>query len=473
VFRAKLGHRAQAGRARPAVLRPLPASISREADDYQHRLVTPPTVPVTPDEYDCDVLVIGAGPSGSSCAYWLAKAGHDVVLVEKKAFPREKTCGDGLTPRSVRQLQDMGLGPELASCHRFEGLRAHGFGRSLVMPWPEVKGLPPYGYVVTRKDLDGLVAGNAAKSGASLWEHTEAVEPIMEGPSLRGARLAAKGDDGHAGQVTARYVVVADGANSRFGWALGNQRKRAYPQGMALRGYWSSPRHDEPWIDSWLDLKDEAGNAMPGYGWIFPLGDGRINVGVGLLSSGDRWKGVNTTQMLEAFCSQAPASWGIRPETCLGPATGGRLPMGFAVGPRSGPSHLVVGDAGGSINPFNGEGITYGYETGRMAAQVLHEALSSGDAAVLSLYEERLQAEYGLYYRVARAFVRAISRPQVMRACTATGMQSRSLMEWLLRIMSNLLRPEELGPAEAAYKAIAAIARAKTPSELKQAQRQR
>lgn len=107
-----------------------------------------------------------------------------------------------------------------------------------------------------------------------------------------------------------------------------------------------------------------------------------------------------------------------------------------------------------------------------MAAEVLHEALTSGDAAVLRLYEERLQAEYGLYYRVARAFVRAISRPQVMRACTATGMQSRSLMEWLLRIMSNLLRPDEMGPAEAAYKAIAAIARAKTPSELKQAQRQ-
>ena len=99
---------------------------------------------------------------------------------------------------------------------------------------------------------------------------------------------------------------------------------------------------------------------MPGYGWIFPLGDGRINVGIGLLSSGDRWKGVNTTQMLEAFCRQAPASWGIKPETCLGPATGGRLPMGFSVSPRSGPSHLVVGDASGSINPFNGEGITYG-----------------------------------------------------------------------------------------------------------------
>jgi flavin-dependent dehydrogenase len=203
---------------------------------------------------------------------------------------------------------------------------------------------------------------------------------------------------------------------------------------------------------------------MPGYGWIFPVGDGRVNVGVGLLTTSAKWKGANTTQMLESFCRFVPESWGISPETCLGPATGGRLPMGLSVGPRVGPTHLVVGDASGMINPFNGEGISYGYETGRLAANVLSEALGAGDAGLLRLYEERLQADYGLYYRVARAFVRAISRPQVMRACVATGMQSRSVMEWLLRIMSNLLRPDEVGPAEAAYRTLVAIARVKPAS---------
>jgi geranylgeranyl reductase family protein len=409
----------------------------------------------------CDVLVIGSGPSGSACAYWLAKAGHDVVLLERKAFPREKTCGDGLTPRSVRQLEDMGLGPELSSAHRWHGLRSHGFGRTLEMSWPDVKGMPAHGYVVTRKDLDGLVAAKAAKAGAQLWEHTEAVEPVMEGGELRGARVIAKGDDGHSGTVMARYVVLAEGANSRFGWAIGNLRDRQFPQGMALRGYWTSPRHDEPWIDSWLDLRDEKGNYMPGYGWIFPVGDGRVNVGVGLLTTSDRWKGANTTQMLESFVKFAPASWDLRPETCLGPATGGRLPMGLSVGPRSGPSHLVVGDSAGMISPFNGEGIAYGYETGRLAAVVLSEALSAGDPSVLADYERRLEAEYGMYYRLARAFVRAISRPQVMRACVMTGMYSRPLMEWLLRIMSNMLRPEEAGIPEVAYKALVGIARAK------------
>jgi geranylgeranyl reductase family protein len=409
----------------------------------------------------CDVLVIGSGPSGSSCAYWLAKAGHDVVLVERKAFPREKTCGDGLTPRSVRQLEDMGLGPELSSAHRWQGLRSHGFGRTLEMAWPDVKGMPTYGYVVTRKDLDGLVAGQAAKAGAQLWEHTEAVELVVQGNEVRGARVVAKGDDGHTGTVMARYVVLAEGANSRLGWALGNKRDRNFPQGMALRGYWTSPRHDEPWIDSWLDLRDEKGNYMPGYGWIFPMGDGRVNVGVGLLTTSDRWKGANTTQMLDAFVKFAPASWDLRPETCLGPATGGRLPMGLSVNPRSGPSHLVVGDSAGMISPFNGEGIAYGYETGRLAAGVLDEALTRGDARVLGEYEKRLDAQYGVYYRLARAFVRAISQPQVMRACVMTGMYSRPLMEWLLRIMSNMLRPEETGIPELAYKALVGIARFK------------
>ena len=138
-------------------------------------------------EHHCDVLVIGAGPSGAACAYWLAKAGHEVLLLERKSFPREKTCGDGLTPRSVRQLHDMGLGAELLASHRYQGLRSHGFGRTIELAWPEVKGLPGYGYVVTRKDLDAMVAGRAAKAGATLWEHTEAAEPVMANGALHGA----------------------------------------------------------------------------------------------------------------------------------------------------------------------------------------------------------------------------------------------------------------------------------------------
>jgi geranylgeranyl reductase family protein len=427
----------------------------------------------------CDVLVVGGGPSGAACAYWLASAGHDVVMVERKRYPREKTCGDGLTPRSVRQLEDMGLADELAGAGpRFEGLRSHGFGRTLELTWPDHPDLPGYGYVITRKDLDALVAERAAKAGATVWEGTEAIEPVVESGLVRGARVRTKaparasagagaepGPHAIAGtpdtpvQVRARYTVVADGANSRFGRSLGTSRNRAYPQGMAIRGYWTSPRHDEPWIDSWLDIRDKAGNVLPGYGWIFPVGDGRINVGIGLLSTFNQWKAVNTTHLLQSFADYAPESWDIRPETACGPATGGRLPMGMSVGPHAGPTWLVVGDAGGTINPFNGEGIAYAYESGRFAADAVHLALTSGDGMALQTYQQRLDEAYALYYKVARAFVRIIGRPELMKVLVTTGMRSRSLMEWVLRIMANLLRPDELGPAEAAYRAVATLAR--------------
>ena len=191
------------------------------------------------------------------------------------------------------------------------------------------------------------------------------------------------------------------------------------------------------------------------------MGDGRVNVGVGLLSTSRQWKSVNTSKLMDAFVGWAPKSWDIRPETSCGPPTGGRLPMGLAVGPSTGPGWLTTGDAMGAINPFNGEGIAYAYETGRYAAEALHDALSSSPGADgdLAAYAQRVQDEYALYFKVARAFVRIIGRPALMRAMVGTGMHSRTLMEWVLRIMANLLRPDELGPAEAAYRAVAAIAR--------------
>ena len=405
-----------------------------------------------------DVLVVGGGPSGAACAYWLAEAGLDVLLVEKKRYPREKTCGDGLTPRSVKELHDMGLADELAGYHRFEGLRSIAFGRTLELRWPDHPTYPSFGYVITRKDLDHLVAERAVKNGATVWQASEAVAPLVEGGLVRGASIHRK-DAGTTEDVRARYVVVADGANSRFGRALGTSRDRSYPLGMAIRGYFESPRHDEPWIESHLDIRDKAGNVLPGYGWIFPVGDGRVNVGIGLLSTFNQWKAVNTTHLMEAFVDYAPSSWGISPGTSCGPPTGGRLPMSLSVGPHAGPTYLVVGDAGGSINPFNGEGIAYAYETGRMAAAAVADAVRTGDGLALQQYGLQLEDTYGLYFKVARAFVKIIGRPELMRLLVSTGMRSRTLMEWVLRIMANLLRPDELGPAEAAYKAVAAIAR--------------
>jgi flavin-dependent dehydrogenase len=254
-------------------------------------------------------------------------------------------------------------------------------------------------------------------------------------------------------------VVIADGSNSRFGRALGTERNRRSPIGMALRGYYSSARHDDLFIESHLDLRDLSGAVVPGYGWIFPLGDGRVNVGVGLLTVAGRWKGLNTSHLMDAFVQSAPRSWGLSPETSCGPPTGGKLPMGFAIHPMSGPNALVIGDAAGSINPFNGEGIAYGYETGRLAASCLSRALSGEGASAVADYERRLQDSYGEYYRVGKAFVKLISNPQVLHACMLTGMAVPPIMTGLLRIMSNLMRPDAHGAPEMAYQALSAVGR--------------
>jgi geranylgeranyl reductase family protein len=405
-----------------------------------------------------DVLVVGGGPAGAAAGYWLARLGHDVVVVEKKTFPREKTCGDGLTPRAVHQLGEMGLADQLSRFHKYDGLRLTAMGKALELDWPSHPVYPPHGYVVRRRELDTMVATNAESQGATLLQGYEALSPIIERGFVRGAVVQAAGVQEPI-EIRATYVVVADGANSRFGRALGTFRTKDWPYGTAIRTYWESPRHAEPWIESALDVKDRNGNPLPGYGWIFPVGDGTVNIGVGLLSTFRDFKSVNTTHLLDAYAHMVADRWEIDPDNPQCKATSGRIPMGGSVGPKSGPTYLVIGDAAGSVNPFNGEGIDYAYETGRLAAEVLHEALAGNDPTALQRYPSRLDAEYGQYFKVARLFAQVIGRPALMRELTRVGMHNRTLMEWVLRIMANLLRPDEIGPAEAAYKAAAALAR--------------
>ena len=406
-----------------------------------------------------DVLVVGGGPAGAATGFWLAKAGHDVCVLERKAFPRDKTCGDGLTPRAVHQLREMGLEPAIAArYHRHDGLRAEAHGITLELPWPDHPVFPSYGYVVRRRDLDWMVAEQAAAAGAELRQSSEALRPLTRDGHVIGALVKDKAS-GETREVHARYVVVADGSLSRFGRALGTARNKSYPQGIAIRGYFESPLSADPWIESCLDVHDRDGRSLPGYGWIFPLGDGTINVGIGLLSTYKGYRDVNTTHLMNEWAATAPERWGIDPDAMLAPPTGGRLPMAGSVNPKVGPNWLIVGDAAGSINPFNGEGIDYAYETARTAADLIDEAIVSGTGQPLQRYTAMLDDEYGLYFKVARSFARIIGQPVLMRELTRVGMRSQSLMEWVLRIMANLLRDDELGPAEAAYRSVARIAR--------------
>ncbi|MCY4037738.1 MAG: geranylgeranyl reductase family protein [bacterium] len=406
-----------------------------------------------------DLLVVGGGPAGAATAYWAARHGLDVVVVERKQFPRDKTCGDGLTPRAVKALCDMGLGQELPRYHRYGGLRAVAHKRTMELAWPQHPVFPDYGYVVRRRDLDQLVADHAVGAGAALALGTEATRPLLADGLLDGAEVVDKAT-GRTRQIQARYVAVADGANSRFGRALGAARDRTYPQGMAIRTYFESPLHDTPWIESALDMRDRNGDSLPGYGWIFPLGDGCVNVGVGLLSTFRHYSSVNTSHLMREFAATLPAYWEIDPDRPLMDPVGGRLPMAGSVNPKAGPNHLVVGDAAGSVNPFNGEGIDYAYETGKMAADLVAEAIATGDSGVIGRYPTMLEENYGAYFRVARIFAGLIGRPTLLRGLTRVGMQSRPAMAWALRIMANLMDPDNPGPAEHIFKAAARVSRA-------------
>ncbi len=398
--------------------------------------------PQVGEELSSTVVVVGGGPSGASCAYWLATRGISVTVVERKHFPRDKTCGDGLTPRAVVQLEAMGLGSDLAArFHRYEGLRAVAFGKSLEIPWPRHPLMPNYGFVARRRELDALVLANAAAHGATVLEAHDATDVELEGARIR-AVLARRSDDGATVRLSGRWFVSAEGSNARLARALGAQRDTRQPLGLAIRTYLPSPRADDPWIESALDVRDERGHVMPGYGWVFPVGDGTVNVGFGILTNQGAWRHVNTTTELERFIDSVRERWDLDvAHPVLAKPTGGKLPMGTSITPVAGPNYLFVGDAAATINPFNGEGISYAMETGRLAASLIAHAVRSGHDAPLARYPRLLSQRYGAYYALGRRFVRLISDPRVMAPGVWLAMRGTATMSPVVHAMANLLPP--------------------------------
>ena len=412
-------------------------------------------MPTSPTQ--TDVLVIGAGPSGAAASYWLARSGYSVVLVDKSAFPRDTSCGGALTPRSVQQLIDMGLSAQLETFHTVDGVRLCSAGRTIELPWPSHDVFGNVGKVVDRGRLDSIVAQHAVAEGAVLLDRHEALQPIVERGFVRGAVVQAGGEEPI--ELRATYVVVADGANSRFGRALGTFRTREWPYATAICGLWKSSASADRWLESHLGIDDRNGNAIPGFGWVFPVGDGTISVGLGLLSTFREFKGINSAHLLESFIHQQADRLEIDPQDSVDRPISGRIPMGCSVGPAAGPSYLVVGDAAGSVSPFNGDGIAAAFETGRLAADVIARALKEGQAAILQQFPRLVDQEFGQHFHVGRLFARAVGRPTVMRQLTRVGMSSPSVMSSMFRIQSNMLRANQTGPAEVAFATAAALSK--------------
>ena len=385
-----------------------------------------------------DVLVVGAGPGGSAAAAHAASAGRDVVLLDAATFPRDKTCGDGLTPRAITELDALGLGHFLADRPRIEGLALHGWGTRQLVPWPSGR-FPSYGSAVTRTELDDAVRTLAVTRGARMVQGAKAVDVSITGGRVdevvitHGAEIV---------RIAADEVIVADGVRSALGKALGREWHRDTAYGVAARAYVSSDRADDTWMGSHLELRGPDGELLPGYGWVFPLGargpgTGLLNVGVGALATAKRPAHIALRPILEHYATMVADDW----STSGAPQqlTSALLPMGGAVTGVAGRNWMLIGDAAACVNPLNGEGIDYALETGRLAV----ELLCDGSTDHTTRWRDILDEHYGLAFSAARRLAGLLTVPQTVPLLGRPGIRSQRLMSMVVRVMGNLITPDD------------------------------
>ncbi len=379
-----------------------------------------------------DVLVVGAGPAGSAAAAWAARAGLDVVLADAAVFPRDKTCGDGLTPRAIGELQRLGLEDWLRAHTVNQGLRAHGFGQTLMLPWPGGT-LPSWGSAVARTELDDHLRTTAIKAGADAVDGARAVDVRREGDRVA-AVVFRSGSETF--EIECQRVVVADGVRSPLGKVLGRVWHRDTVYAVAGRAYVASELSDDPWISSHLELRGEDDEILSGYGWIFPLGTGEVNIGVGSLATSKRPANVAVKPLMQHYADERREDFKLSGE--LRAPTSALLPMGGAVSHVAGPNWALIGDAAACVNPLNGEGIDYGLESGRMVAEVLAEGHDLD-----RLWPAMLSDQYGESFSIARRLAGLVTVPRVLPALGPAGMRSDWLMTLALRWMGNLVTDED------------------------------
>ncbi|GAB2970670.1 geranylgeranyl reductase family protein [Nocardioides montaniterrae] len=392
-----------------------------------------------PTPQTTDVLVVGAGPAGSGAAAWCARLGLDVVLADAAVYPRDKTCGDGLTPRAISELEKLGLRDWVRSHTVNHGLRAHGFGQTLHLPWPGGS-LPDWGSAIPRTELDDHLRTTAIKAGAVGIDGARAVDVRLESGRVVAVTFETGGRGGERFDIACKRLVVADGVRSPLGKLLGREWHRDTVYGVAGRTYVASTMADDPWISSHLELRGEDGKILSGYGWLFPLGSaaGEMNLGVGTLATAKRPADIAIKPLMSLYADQQRAAFGLGDELRM--PTSALLPMGGAVSNVAGPNWALVGDAAACVNPLNGEGIDYGLETGRLVAEVLAEARH---AALTDLWPALLREHYGEAFSIARRLAGVVTVPKVLNALGPIGMRSDLMMTLALRWMGNLVDDED------------------------------
>ncbi len=378
------------------------------------------------------VLVVGAGPAGSAAAAWAARSGRDVLLVDSAVFPRDKTCGDGLTPRATAELEDLGLGEWVRAHTVNHGLRMAGFGREALLPWPGGP-FPTYGSAVPRTELDDKLRETAVKSGARALDGTKVVAVSRDGGRVSGVTVRC---GGASHEIACETLVVADGVRSPVGKMLGRTWHRRYAYGVAARAYIASARSDDQWITSHLELRDADNALVPGYGWVFPLANGEVNIGVGSLATERRPSHIALKPLLEHYTALRRDEWRLTGP--LRAVASALLPMGGAVSTVAGRNWALVGDAAGCVNPLNGEGIDYGLEGGHMLAHLLDEP------DLTHVWPDLLRTKYGRTYSVARRIAGLATHPRMVPTGGPPVMRSKFLQRTAVRLMGNLVTDEDV-----------------------------
>ena len=368
-----------------------------------------------------DILIIGGGPAGSATAIRAASAGATVTLFEKGMPGRDKICGDGLTPRAVKALGELGV--SLEDAHRIDGLRMIANSTVRQLEWPGIAPFPAHGAVWPRRKLDERLMDLAAKAGAELlWGH-EAL-PVIENGRVTGVSV---GDQ----LWTADLVVVAAGAPGIVHRMLGMERDPDEPFGLAIRTYAESPRASERYLEACLTLRDANGTPVPGYGWMFPAGDGTVNIGVGALSTMKGFKKLNLNRLQDSYRGIVTKDWQLGPD--LERPRAWRLPMSTTK--RHGPGWVAIGDAAGLVNPMNGEGIDYGLESGMLAADLF---LANPSLAPTE-YDKEIGLRFDAFLRTGRRFSFLIGHPWILRTGLRFAVGTHGIANITLQVMGKLV----------------------------------
>ena len=385
------------------------------------------------DHYDShydshyDIAIIGAGPAGAAAAIQAARGGAKVVVFDKAPYGRDKVCGDGLTPRAVGALNDLGI--ELEGAHHIDGLRMIANQTERELLWPGTSRFPAHGAVWPRRKLDAHLIDAATEAGAEVIWETEAL-PTIDGHRVSGVEAAGR-------RFRADLTIAACGAPGAVARMLGAERVEDEPFGLAIRTYAESPRHADKHLEACLTLTDEDGTPVPGYGWMFPAGDGTVNIGVGALSTMKGFKKLNLNKLLESYRDLVQDSWELGPN--LERPRAWRLPMSSQK--RHGAGWVAIGDAAGLVNPMNGEGIDYGLESGMLASDLFLD--NAGTAP--HRYDQLVGERFDSFLRTGRRFSFLIGHPWILKNGLKMAVGTDAIAKITLQVMGNLVDSESPG----------------------------